>query len=256
MPRIMKEPGEAQDIRPYDFFAGFRIERTINAEEPEEEEEEDGGAKDEEQEERFATEAANEIIAEAEKKAEQILADARGQADILRQKAFRDGYEEGRQDGTREAYEEQRRLLDEEVRQLQSNAADVIKSVSIEKTKLLEQYVDDLKRISLAVAEKIIQTSLQSSGDIVKRMILAATDKITKKRWAKIYITKCNASVSMEVDAEFMEALAHLSDSIKIITMDNGEEGTCIIELPDEIIDASVGTQLENIKDILNNVRA
>ena len=157
MPRIMKEPGEAQDIRPYDFFAGFRIERTINAEEPEEEEEEDGGAKDEEQEERFATEAANEIIAEAEKKAEQILADARGQADILRQKAFRDGYEEGRQDGTREAYEEQRRLLDEEVRQLQSNAADVIKSVSIEKTKLLEQYVDDLKRISLAVAEKIIR---------------------------------------------------------------------------------------------------
>ena len=34
-----------------------------------------------------------------------------------------------------------------------------------------------------------------------------------------------------------------------------GEEGTCIIELPDEIIDASVGTQMENIKDILNNVR-
>lgn len=60
----------------------------------------------------------------------------------------------------------------------------------------------------------------------------------------------------MEVDAEFMDALAHLSDSIKIIAMDNGEEGTCIIELPDEIIDASVGTQLENIKDILNNVRA
>ena len=255
MPRIMKEPGEAQDIRPYDFFAGFRIERTINAEEPEEEEEEDGGAKDEEQEERFATEAANEIIAEAEKKAEQILADARGQADILRQKAFRDGYEEGRQDGTREAYEEQRRLLDEEVRQLQSNAADVIKSVSIEKTKLLEQYVDDLKRISLAVAEKIIQTSLQSSGDIVKRMILAATDKITKKQWAKIYITKCDTGISMDVDTEFLDAMSKLSDNSKIITMDYGEEGTCIIELPDEIIDASVSTQLENIKDILNNVR-
>ena len=60
----------------------------------------------------------------------------------------------------------------------------------------------------------------------------------------------------MEVDTEFLEALSGLSDNIKIITMDNGEDGTCIIELPDEIIDASVGTQLENIKDILNNVRA
>lgn len=255
MPRIMKKPGEAQDIRPYDFFAGFRIEKTVQAEEPEEEEEENTRAEEEEQEERFATEAANEIIAEAEKKAEQLLADARGQADILRQKAFRDGYDEGRQEGTREAYEEQRKLLDEEVRQLQANAAEVINSVSIEKAKLLEQYVDDLKRISLAVAEKIIQTSLQSSGDIVKRMILAATDKITKKQWAKIYITKCDTGISMDVDTEFLDAMSKLSDNIKIITMDNGEEGTCIIELPDEIIDASVSTQLENIKDILNNVR-
>lgn len=255
MPRIMKEPDKAQDIRPYDFFAGFRIERTVDAEEPEEENEEDDGAEEEEKEQQFASEQAREIIAEAKEQAKQLLADAREQADILRQKAFRDGHEEGRQEGYMEAYEEQRRLLDEEIRQLQTDAADVIKSVSIEKMKLLEQYVDDLKRISLAVAEKIIQTSLQSSGDIVKRMILAATDKITKKQWAKIYITKCNTSISMDVDTEFLDAMSKLSDNIKIITMDNGEEGTCIIELPDEIIDASVSTQLENIKDILNNVR-
>ena len=131
----------------------------------------------------------------------------------------------------------------------------MLQSVAVEKEKLLEQYVDDRKKISLAIAEKIVQTSLQSSSDIIKRMILAATDKITKKQWAKIYITKCNTGVSMEVDAEFLEALSRLSDNVKIVTMDNGEEGTCIIELPDEIIDASVGTQLENIKDILNNVR-
>ena len=255
MPRIMKKPDEAQDIRPYDFFAGFQIERTVSAEEPEEEEEEDGGAEEEAKEEQFATERANEIISEAEKKAEQILADARGQADILRQKAFRDGYEEGCQNGTRDAYEEQRKLLDQEIRQLQTNAADVIERPPLENANLLEQEVADLNRISLAVAETLIQTSLQSSGDIVKRMILAATDKITKKQWAKIYITKCDTGISMDVDTEFLDAMSKLSENIKIITMDNGEEGTCIIELPDEIIDASVSTQLENIKDILNNVR-
>ena len=59
----------------------------------------------------------------------------------------------------------------------------------------------------------------------------------------------------MNADTEFLEALSRLSDNIKIVTMDNEEEGTCIIELPDEIIDASVSTQLENIKDIINNAR-
>lgn len=258
MPRVMKGPGEEQDIRPYDFFAGFRIERTVDAEEPDEdgeEEEEAEEEKDAKEQYEELLEAQRKALEDAQEQAKKILEDAHKQADILRQKAFAEGHEEGMEAGYNEAYEEQRRLLDQEIRQLQTNASDVMKSISIEKTKLLEQYVDDLKKISLAIAEKIIQTSLQSSGDIVKRMILAATDKITKKQWAKIYITKCETGVSMEVDAEFLDALSKLSDNIKIITMDNGEEGTCIIELPDEIIDASVSTQLENIKDILNNVR-
>lgn len=258
MPRVMKRPGEEQDIRPYDFFAGFRIERTVDAEEPDEDEEEEEEAeeeKDAKEQYEELLEAEKKIVAEAEEQAKRILDDAHKQADILRQKAFTEGHEEGVEAGFKKAHDEQRELLDQEIRQLQANASEVMRSISIEKTKLLEQYVDDLKKISLAIAEKIIQTSLQSSGDIVKRMILAATDKITKKQWAKIYITKCETGISMEVDAEFLDALSKLSDNIKIITMDNGEEGTCIIELPDEIIDASVSTQLENIKDILNNVR-
>ena len=253
LPRIVKEPDHGQDIKPYDFFAGFKI-----AEDPPEEDPEEEGVEEEaeEEEETISPEELERMVAEAEEKARKIVSDARQQAEILREKGYREGQEEGYRDGTREAYEEQRRLLDAEGQKLENNITEVLQSVSREKEKLLEQYIDDLKKIALAIAEKIIQTSLQSSGDIVKRMILAATDKITKKRWAKIYITKCDTIVSMDVDAEFMEALSRLSDSIKIITMDNGEEGTCIIELPDEIIDASVSTQLENIKDILNNVRA
>ncbi len=247
LPRIVKEPEKKEDVKPYDFFAGFKL-----IEEPKEEDEDSEGDAEEDEENAVSVE---EILEEARAQARQIINDARSQAEYLRDQGYREGQETGRQDGTREAYDEQRRLLDAEIQELQNNISEVIQSVSVEKEKLLEQYVDDLKRISLTVAEKVIQTSLQSSGDIVKRMILAATDKITKKQWAKIYITKCDTAVSMDVDTEFLDKLSKLSENIKIVTMDNGEEGTCIIELPDEIIDASVGTQLENIKDILNNVR-
>lgn len=253
LPRIVKEPEKKQNVKPFDFFAGFKIHEDEPPEEQEEEQERaDGEAADLD----AIAAMEEEILAEARRKADQIIKDSREQAEYLREQGYREGKEAGREDGFREAYEEQHVLVDQELKRLQKNITDVVNDVSLEKEKLLEQYVDDLKRISLAVAEKIIQTSLQSSGDIVKRMILSATDKIRKKQWAKIYITKCDTGVSMEVDTEFLDALSGLSDNIKIITMDNGEEGTCIIELPDEIIDASVGTQLENIKDILNNVRA
>ena len=37
--------------------------------------------------------------------------------------------------------------------------------------------------------------------------------------------------------------------------MDKEDSGNCIIEMPEEIIDISVDTQLENIKEILQNIR-
>ncbi|WP_244324938.1 FliH/SctL family protein [Sporofaciens musculi] len=172
LPRIVKEPEKKEDVKPYDFFAGFKL-----IEEPKEEDEDSEGDAEEDEENAVSVE---EILEEARAQARQIINDARSQAEYLRDQGYREGQETGRQDGTREAYDEQRRLLDAEIQELQNNISEVIQSVSVEKEKLLEQYVDDLKRISLTVAEKVIQTSLQSSGDIVKRMILAATDKITK----------------------------------------------------------------------------
>lgn len=251
LPRIVKDPEKGQEIKPFDFFAGFKIHEDEPPEEPEDIQEPDG----EEEAVKAITAMEEEILAKARSQADKIIADAREQAEILREQGYREGLETGQTDGYRAAYEEQRRLLDAELQEMERNIREVVTDVSIEKEKLLEQYIDDLKRVSLAVAEKIIQTSLQSSGDIIKRMIISATDKMQRKQWAKIYVTKCETGIAMEVDAEFLDALSKLSDNIKLITMDNGEPGTCIIELPDEIIDASVGTQLENIKDILNNVR-
>lgn len=244
--RIMKQPGEGEEIQPFNFFAGFQIEKP----------ESDGAEEDADDEgEKPPSMSAEELLKQAQEKADRLLADAREQAEILRKEAYEEGREQGLKDGYEQAYTEHKAELSEEIRVLQRNAADVIQSVGYEKDRILEKYIDDLKKITLSVAEKIVHTSLQTSGDVVKRMILAATDKMKKRQWAKIYITKCNTGIALDVDAEFLESLAHLSDNIKIVTMDNEEEGTCIIELPDEIVDASVGTQFENIKDIINNVR-
>ena len=79
LPRIMKQPREERDIKPFDFFAGFQISR------PEEEPDED----DTEQEEQSQYEPHVEaIIQEAEKRAEGILRDAREQAELLRKQAY------------------------------------------------------------------------------------------------------------------------------------------------------------------------
>lgn len=203
----------------------------------------------------FSQKREEELLARAEKKAQQILNSAKEEAQLLREHAYEEGRKQGEEEGFKVAYEEQRKYLDEELRKLQRNIADAVQSVTREKEYIMEKYIDDLKNLVLVISEKIIQTSIQSSGEIIKRMILSATDKMKKRQWAKIYITKCNTGVSLEGDTAFLEALSNLSENVKVIMMNNGEEGSCIIELPDEIIDASVSTQLENIKDVLNNAK-
>ena len=63
--------------------------------------------------------------------------------------------------------------------------------------KVMEEYLDDLKDISLAVAEKIMRISLKNSSQIVKRMILASTDKLKKTAWVKIYVGNDEAGMDL-----------------------------------------------------------
>ena len=73
LPRIVKEPDSDQDIRPYDFFAGFKIVEEPQEEEPEEEEEEE----EPEEEETISPEELERMVEEAEEKAKKIISDAR-----------------------------------------------------------------------------------------------------------------------------------------------------------------------------------
>ncbi len=130
-----------------------------------------------------------------------------------------------------------------------------LRSVDIAKENCLKTYLEELKDCAIAIGEKVIHISLKSSGEVIKKMIVSATEKLKKTAWVKIYIDKCDYDMMMESDADILDELSHLSDNIKFIVMDKEEQGNCIIEMPEEIVDVSVNTQIENIKDILENVR-
>ena len=84
-------------------------------------------------------------------------------------------------------------------------------------------------------------------------MIEAATAKKRRCEWVQIYIADCDARTNAQTLPELTEAMRHLSDRVRVIPMADDESGTCIIEMPDEIIDASVSTQLDNLRGVLDN---
>lgn len=189
-----------------------------------------------------------------------ILSKAREEAAKIKEEAYEEGYikgmEQGCTAGEKKAYEEHREKLKKTWEEARNQVESCALEVQHAKEKILEDYLDALKNIALAVGEKIIQTSLKSSGEVVKNMILSATGKLKKCAWAKIYIAEApEEEKKIQGDAELLEELSRISENVKVIVMEEAAPGTCIIELPQEIMDISVGTQIENIKEILNNAR-
>jgi len=203
---------------------------------------------------------AEALLQETMWKTEALLQAARDEAEEIKHKAYEEGFamgeKEGRDAGRLQALEEERQLTEEKLRGLEEEIRQYVIDMGNQKDRILEEYLDDLKDISLAIGEKIVQTSLKSSSEVVKKMIIAATEKLKKTAWAKIYVAQNDSEMELKGDDQLLRELAKLSDNVKIVVMEEADPGTCIIELPHEIIDISANVQMENIRDILTNARA
>lgn len=248
--------GRQTENRILDYGFTRKFEDTAAKEKPEEVREEEETALEETGEEYLQT---VDIFEDAIKQAEEIVNQAKDEAKRIREEAkeagHQEGYDAGFETGHTKAYEDYKAELDTQLEAFKKEVKTTIEDVTAQKDAIMEKYIDDLKKITLTIAEKVIQTSLKSSGEVIKRMIVAATGKLKRTQWVKIYVSQKDAGMMLQGDVGLLNELSHLSGNIKIIAMEHAEDGTCIIELPEEIVDVSVNTQLENIKGILNNAR-
>lgn len=200
---------------------------------------------------------AQTIIDDAKKQADEMLEKAKLDAEKIKEEAFEEGHKNGYEIGFNEVkedvYKELRGKEEQKTLEYLNELKEVINDLSLEKDKILANYKLNLIDIAISVAEKIVQVSLKTSGEIIERMILSATERLASKEWVKIYISRTDAELMIEGGIDIIQALSNLSDNIKVIPMENEGQGTCIIEFPDEIIDASASTQVENIRDIISN---
>jgi flagellar assembly protein FliH len=213
---------------------------------------------------------ASSIVTDAKKEAERIIADAKKVADDLRSNAAKDaetamseakeqgyqkGFELGKTEGYNKGLESGEKDIAKKNSELLQEVGHAISELDRQKTEYIKKYGEDMKDLVIAIAEKVIGVSLKSSSEVIRRMILNAIENSHDKQWARVYISEHDASLMVQEDSDILNVLRGVSDHIKIEVMENGEPGDLIIEYPDSAIDAGVGTQLENIREILANAQ-
>lgn len=199
---------------------------------------------------------ADELIRNARAQAERIIEEAKqaAEAEVARihqqasEKGYNQGYVEGQRKGEEEASAATRKAAQESVEAVQR----FLTQANNMRDEKIDKLSGELLDVAVAVAEKVIHVSLKSSEEIIKRMIIAATEKMKRREWVQIYVADCDVKGVAQSDPSLTAALSCLSDHIKIVPMRDAETGTCIVEMPDEIIDASASTQLENIRSVIH----
>ena len=199
---------------------------------------------------------ADELIRNAQAQAEHIIEEAKqaAEAEVARihQQASEEGYNQGYVEGQRKGEEE----ASAATRKAAQESVEAVQRFLMQANHMRDEKIDklngELLDVAVAVAEKVIHVSLKSSEEIIKRMIIAATEKLKRREWVQIYVADCDVKGVAQSDPSLSAALSSLSDHIKIVPMRDAETGTCIVEMPDEIIDASASTQLENIRSVIH----
>ncbi|MCI9643838.1 MAG: F0F1 ATP synthase subunit delta [Oscillibacter sp.] len=209
----------------------------------------------------FAQIQAEQIIADAHRRAGEILDQARLEAEIKAQELFessrQSGLESGRAEGlaqgAAQALQEGQRAQRRQAEELAADFDKFLERAGAALDRQMDENVGDLRDLAIAIAEKVVCVSLKSSSEVIGRMIQTAIDKRKRREWAHIYIAECDAKHLSKVPASLMNALSALSDRVRIIPMADDEAGTCIIETPDEIVDASAATQMNHIRTLLSD---
>ena len=196
------------------------------------------------------------MLSQAREDAENILNQAREQAqqalEEIRAGARDEGYRQGYAEGTAKAMEDAIRDKEANAQKMGQEVQAFLEKASLVREELVDQTRDELLDIVIAIAEKIVRVSLKSSSDVIVRMIQSATERMKRQEWVHIYISGCDTGSIAKISPALTASLGALSQHIKVVPMGDDESGTCIIETPEEIIDASASTQMANIRDILS----
>ena len=197
------------------------------------------------------------ILNKAREEAEELLVRAREQAvqeqEEIRAGARDEGYRNGYAQGTAKAMSDAVRDREATAARLEKEVKDFLEKASLAREEMILQSRDELVELCLSIAEKVVRVSLKSSSEVVVRMIQTATERMKRQEWVHIYISGCDVRQLSKISPALTTTLGALSQHIKIIPMGDGEDGTCIVETPEEIVDASISTQMSNVRDVIRD---
>ncbi|NLM36974.1 MAG: hypothetical protein GX202_02465 [Firmicutes bacterium] len=203
-----------------------------------------------------AREEADSILAELEarrKQTEEELAQAKEEAaaecDRLKKEAYDRGYEEGWQKGNEEgekAWAEKITAAERTLQEAKAEAIDLINRAEAERNARLRESEEEILKLAVEIAEKIINNELKADPDKWLEMIRVATEKIAGAAEVTIRIAQKDEAFLIKNLGE-IRSLFTESPNLQVVTDSNLKPGDFILQSNLGQVDARLHQQLTKI---------
>jgi len=205
------------------------------------------------------------ILKEANEEALKIINTAKRNAQIEIAECKKRGYEEGynagmeigKNKGHAEGYEIGKIKISEELNKKykakEYEITTMLEEIENRKENIISKFEKGLSKLAIDIAEKIIRHKIELQDNLVSKIIESVIKDYRNEEWVKVYISSKDDAKSIKADKELIQNLNKISNDVKIEVSEELEEGSAIVETPEGIVDASIVTQLNNLKEMVLN---
>jgi flagellar biosynthesis/type III secretory pathway protein FliH len=195
----------------------------------------------------LAQKTADGIREDSRQTANLAMEAAQQDAEHIRIQANDDGYREGYAAAKEDIFKKYNSAVDEAI-----NLLDEIKSI---KDSYVRESEFELISLIYTICEKILHNELTQSPAVIRSIIADAAKAYRNSVSVKISLPDNEEARLITADGTFLKKiLPHVRD-IDIELIDEAAEGTVVLDDGTDVTDASVPTQLEFLREILDNSR-
>lgn len=191
--------------------------------------------------------AADKLIFDAKSKSKAIFDATEDECARLKELSRKEGFEVGYGAGREEALKKCEKYLEA--------AAMLLTEINARKEAYYIGLEFEMQKTVMEMVQKITMSEVKTDPEVIDRIAASAAKNFRNSDYVKISVAKGEASREFVTDKEFVRGLIPFIPEIEVEELDPRDvpSGTVVLDNGTEIIDASVPTQLDFLKEVMRN---
>lgn len=203
-----------------------------------------------------AKEESEVILKKAKNERDRLMAEARQECVELREDAARLGHQEGFRRGEEEGRTEAEKAMKDAVQNANKQAEKTLQDAKDATRDYLSKAENDVTAIALAVVEKILPQHFIDVPQVILPLVQKSLEKVKDQKEIIIHVAPAVYDLVLLARDEFRSRLSGAGAELSVTSDESLSPGDCIIETPNGSVDARLQTQIELIRQAIEEVKA